>query len=95
MKLPSFLRKKPVDPEIKATYEAARREGRLERAKKEGYKAGATRPKSFLEKMADFGDALAKDIGSTGSGGGSSFDFLIGSEPKTRKKTRKKRKRRK
>ena len=80
MKNPFRLRE---DPEVKAAYEKAEREARLERAKKEGRKAGLQKPKSFVEKIGDFGNALAKDF----DGGG----FSLLGETKKRKRKRRKR----
>jgi len=71
------------DPEVKAAYEKAEREARLERAKKEGRKAGLQKPKSFVDKLGDFGNALAKDFD-----GGGGFGLL--GETKKKRKRRKK-----
>ena len=92
VKLPSFLRKKPKDPEVEAAYQAARREGVLERAKDEGYKAGKTKSKSLMDKIGDFGEGLSKDLGNFGEGGGSNFNFdgFLFGEPTPKRKTKKK-----
>jgi hypothetical protein len=78
------------DPEVKATFEKAKREARLERAKQEGRQAGLTRQKSFFEKMGDVGTTLSKGFD---GGGGMGFDLF--DEPKKKRRKSKKRRKRK
>ena len=56
----------PQDPEVKAAYEKARRQGRLDRAKREGYQKGNVRKPYLIIRVAKAGckvvNAVATDL---------------------------------
>lgn len=96
-----LFKRKPQDPEIervyKDTYQKTYREERLKRVEERAKKAAKAKAnaKPFYQKLMGLGDAVAKDLSGSGKKKGRSGvsmleEMAFGTEPKRKRKRRKK-----